>query len=618
MPFGRIAEFASQSPISERALQERRDKRKRTFQNARDVAVGTTLTGTGAALTYRGIASGGTRAVGARLERHATSKENAKKILDGKAYGYLDASRSSIGGGNAQGVIAKQMLDRYDKDPLIKKMTEVGDRIRQAEIFYGGRAGENEFEMITKFLRQSHAGMTERGKGYNFISGRNPAHPNWGERGKHSPLLDVITRKAQVAGYRGIHARPLSDEDFDNVQKLIKSMVDINPKGKQEIVRLWKEQVGDEGAKALEEAILGKTKLSDLVKKYQSQALKELDVMADISKQIARAESPNSSIIDAANEMFGSKLTDSVLNADEIAKSLKRKGYDGVTVELEVKFEPKGVGSRGSEYSPVLVRRFIGLEPVSDNSWLYKRDVVPDEIIPLSSKSFLKDDKLKWTQTLEKFDNARWEKLPELQKKLQGAGATFQSLFIRNTAIPMFSQQMTFYGRMPAGGFGMLSAGKELYVPGTDEFFNNTDKFKFDPDDPYSTPKGFTQGKFLGDGNALKTTDKVKVYNNRFRATYDHLKEVGEGNVLEGAKRLIKANPARAKAGLAILAGGLGLGSLAVAGGLNRFDAVRKRQRMAANDPKQVGKVRVGMYARKTKDGKVSQVRSFLRERPND
>jgi hypothetical protein len=112
---------------------------------------------------------------------------------------------------------------------------------------------------------------------------------------------------------------------------------------------------------------------------------------------------------------------------------------------------------------------------------------------------------------------------------------------------------------IPIGMTGLV--GSTLYVPGTDEYFNDTNRFKFDQDDPFGEPP------FLGKGNALKTKEEVKVFKNRLDATKSLLKEQGNGNYFKGASKLMGANKGRVLAGLGILGvGGTAAGLLGAKG----------------------------------------------------
>jgi hypothetical protein len=69
---------------------------------------------------------------------------------------------------------------------------------------------------------------------------------------------------------------------------------------------------------------------------------------------------------------------------------------------------------------------------------------------------------------------------------------------------------------------GAAGVGKTVYLPGTDEYFNDTNRFKYDVDDPFGNPlkykDSFTSEKGGLGGNALKTKEKVRAFGNRFDA----------------------------------------------------------------------------------------------------
>lgn len=118
-----------------------------------------------------GVDSGLTRLLGARLERHATSKDAAKKIISGG--GYLDANKG----------VRKSMALLEDVPPELKEMY-----------------GENIQEFYSDKLKKS--------QGKNFISGH---HPNKKTLKlidgtelpiSKSPLRDVLYRRAQGLMYR--------------------------------------------------------------------------------------------------------------------------------------------------------------------------------------------------------------------------------------------------------------------------------------------------------------------------------------------------------------------------------------------------------------------------------
>jgi hypothetical protein len=125
--------------------------------------------------------------------------------------------------------------------------------------------------------------------------------------------------------------------------------------------------------------------------------------------------------------------------------------------------------------------------------------------------------------------------------------------------------------------------GRSLYVGGSDKYFDKN--FKPDFDDP----------------RAMYTDKKLKVYGSRFGATKAALKKYGNGNYIKGAVKLMSANKGRVAAGLGILgAGTIYTGYL-------------------ANKAKQAftGDSRVKGHTRRSKSGKLTNVRSFVKKRDN-
>jgi uncharacterized protein YcfJ len=118
---------------------------------------------------------------------------------------------------------------------------------------------------------------------------------------------------------------------------------------------------------------------------------------------------------------------------------------------------------------------------------------------------------------------------------------------------------------------GAAGVGKTVYLPGTDEYFNDTNRFKYDVDDPFGNPlkyqDSFTSEKGGLGGNALKTKEKVRAFGNRFSASKYLLEKEGDGNLIKGASKLMGANKGRVLAGLGILGvGGTAAGLLGAKG----------------------------------------------------
>lgn len=149
---------------------------------------------------------------------------------------------------------------------------------------------------------------------------------------------------------------------------------------------------------------------------------------------------------------------------------------------------------------------------------------------------------------------------------------------------------------------GLLGVGSTIYVPGTDDYFENT--FVYDPDDPFGNPAKYgktfasEQGGF--GGNALKTQEKVRGFGNRFSATKFLLEQEGNGNLVKGARKLMSANKGRVGAGAALLTVGLGGGGSLVSKGVNEL--------------KPDGKVKAH---RRRVGNKVINIKSFIRDLKN-
>lgn len=126
------------------------------------------------------------------------------------------------------------------------------------------------------------------------------------------------------------------------------------------------------------------------------------------------------------------------------------------------------------------------------------------------------------------------------------------------------------------------TTGRSLYLGGSDEYFNKNFKPDFD------------------DVRAMYSENKIKVHGNRATATLEALKKEGGGSRLKGIAKLIKANPKRALAGLAIL----GIG-----GGLTANSGKVAYENLVPSD----GKVK--SHTRKNKSGKWSNVKSFVRDK---
>lgn len=126
------------------------------------------------------------------------------------------------------------------------------------------------------------------------------------------------------------------------------------------------------------------------------------------------------------------------------------------------------------------------------------------------------------------------------------------------------------------------TTGRSLYIGGSDEYFNKNFKPDFD------------------DVRAMYSNNEIKVYGNRASATLEALKREGSGNRLKGVTKLIKANPKRFLAGLAML----GIGS-----------GVTAASAKVAYDKLNINNGKVKSHTRKNKSGKWSNVKSFVRDK---
>ena len=140
-----------------------RKRRKRRRKRAVQIGSGIGQAAAGGYLLKTGLDSGLPRTLGVRLERHSTSKKNAKKILKGG--GYLDA------GADTKNRKSTKLLDLSD-DPQARALLK--DSI-----------------------------------GYNFVTGYHPQ----GKVLSNSPIKNVLARRVTSLGYRA-----QSEIDFDKLK----------------------------------------------------------------------------------------------------------------------------------------------------------------------------------------------------------------------------------------------------------------------------------------------------------------------------------------------------------------------------------------------------------------
>ncbi|CAM6006652.1 unnamed protein product [Sphagnum balticum] len=121
-----------------------------------------------------------------------------------------------IGSGVSGGIGAVRIQDFPEhSEPDLNNMEQVAKQpkniIKEGYLDpgYGGAEGG-----VTKSMMLPKE-FLERAKGYSFISGKNSDHPFHSERNFLSPLADVVTRKIQVAGYKGSKAGKIEQFHLD-------------------------------------------------------------------------------------------------------------------------------------------------------------------------------------------------------------------------------------------------------------------------------------------------------------------------------------------------------------------------------------------------------------------
>lgn len=377
---------------------------------------------------------------------------------------------------------------------------------------YGGTEGG-----VTASMKLPKEFM-DRAKGYTFISGKNPNHPFWNERNPLSPIWDVINRKVQVLGYRGSKAGKLTDKDVEKGAKFIggslssllnpikKNLDDLTPEKYLEELKK-KANKGDDFDKSYYEQFKDNPeKLKAELRKSQQNVKRVIKKIKDIGKRSYKDPSRIKGI--KKTQLKYKKLFDQY--KDEFKEYAKK------------------------ERNLVQVRDYKTDKYLKGSS--YKRTL--EEF--LSNKA--RDGDKKAARLLKLQDSLQDQIGTKKTAKYLGLGAGWTQKLVSSPAL------------------GAVGVGKTLYIPGTDDYFNNTDRFKYDIDDPFGNPlkmgKAFQSEQGGFGGNALKTKEKVRAFGNRFGATKWLLEKEGNGNVLKGAAKLMAANPKRALTGAAIL--GLG------------------------------------------------------------
>jgi hypothetical protein len=505
---------------------------------------GVALLGGSAAIGTQSIRSGLPRALGVRLEQHGTSKASAKAILSDypEAKGRWGKLKPSLGGVNPNGFIVGMGFDKYKNDPVLKHLPD-------------------EYKDVIAFFEDKVGGFQERGKHHVFISGKNANHPNWNKRNKFSSVTDVLTRKVQVAGYRGTKTGNITDADRRGAEKIFSFLDRINSfltkvsKGKVPNIK-------ESMRKNLIDSGLPKSEVDDTIAEVFEGKPTNVKRAVKSAKQLKAIEK----IRDTAS---GDKILKELGYTQEPIEgfvNLKKYEVNKLdTTSYDKFYEEKAKLSR-SEQKRLLDNHDLYNEMrdkyKQTTSTLEVREIVYDAVNDAYVSSAIKEvdlnpklNKLYKQQSLAK-TLLESPKIKALEKQ---ATNNIGMYIVKKPIQNALAQVTKLLKSIPIGMTGLV--GSTLYVPGTDEYFNDTNRFKFDQDDPFGEPP------FLGKGNALKTKEEVKVFKNRLDATKSLLKEQGNGNYFKGASKLMGANKGRVLAGLGILGvGGTAAGLLGAKG----------------------------------------------------
>lgn len=444
-----------------------------------------------------------------------------------------------VGGGGAVGIqsirsgVPRLLGARLEQHGTSKSAAKNIIKEGYLDPAYGGSQGGVTASMMLpkEFL--------ERSKGYTFLSGKNSNHPFWKERNALSPIWDVVNRKIQVLGYRGSKAGKITPKDIEGSSKFLAAQ------------------------------------LSGLLKPFENK-IKELTpekYLENIKKQADLEKNPlmkkyYESLIDNPDKIEKA-LKEEKRNIEKITKQIndiKKQGYQNPTRVKAIRKTQKKYKTLLNEYL-----KDIKTRDRSDSKVVYwgTDKIAKKQANELSLDNFLKEKALSGDKKAKRLIN--------LKKSLNNQ--------LDNQQISKQLGLSAAWGKklVSSPGLGLLGVGKTLYLPGTDDYFNNTDRFKYDIDDPFGNP--FKMQKALQSeqggmgGNALKTKEKVRAFGNRFSATKYLLKKEGDGNILKGAKKLIKANPKRALAGAAILGLGGAASATLVKKGINKIKENDKPQK---------------------------------------
>jgi len=512
-------------------------------------AKGSVLIGSGVSGGIGAVRSGLPRALGARLEQHGTSRKAAKNIIK---EGYLDP-----GYGGAEGGVTKSMM------------------------------------LPKEFL--------ERAKGYSFISGKNSDHPFHSERNFLSPLADVVSRKIQVAGYKGSKAGKIKQFHLDLGRHFIGGILALPMKALETVSKNMTlenyektlhqmAQAGDRHAIRILE--LAKTNPRVLKKNFISE-----------KKYLMEARAAYRSF---KKQSFNDKgRVKRIRNVQKrIIKLMNEKNSNGTSLHDDYKKWRNEYGLKPGE--TFHQRKYIEHSREKEKIYSKKLSRKDDFDQFLSEQTAFEPDHLKG---LSRDQLKQKAKIASRVQKLKSA--LNQQLRIQEKAKEIGLSGAWTAKIATSPPLGMLGVGKTLYIPGTDEYFNS-DRFKYDPDDPFGNPlkmqQSMTSEKGGFGGNALKTKEKVRAFGDRFSATKYLIEKEGEGNLVRGAKKLIAANPKRALAGLAIL----GIGGASSALLINKGIKLLK----GGGDQKQQRKSHQQQIKVKSSSRKGKLIKGYTRKNP--
>jgi hypothetical protein len=369
----------------------------------------------------------------------------------------------------------------------------------------------------------------ERSKGYTFLSGKNPDHPFYDKRNRLSSIGDIITRKIQVLGYRGSKAGKLTDKDVERGSKFIGARV-------TSILKPFKKQLDGMTAE-------------QMLAEMKKQSVTNPEIKRQYDKYVANPDQLKRDLKSMRKDI--EKL---VKNTQDVAK----RGYkDPSRVKsirkTQVKYN-KLFNDYKDEFKEYQQSR-KGYNTYSDDSYWGKKAG------KTNYKSLFED-------FLENKVTSGDKKASRLLKLQDGLKNQLKAQEVsKNLGLSAGWTQKLLQSPL----LGAAGVGKTVYLPGTDEYFNDTNRFKYDVDDPFGNPlkykDSFTSDKGGFGGNALKTKEKVRAFGNRFSAAKYLLEKEGNGNYFKGASKLMGANKGRVLAGLGILGvGGTAAGLLGAKG----------------------------------------------------